>query len=71
VPGNNERSFNTFYGDYIYAAFPNVEIEVIPSEGAMDYSLPQEERLGKWCEEGRSIKSMFETLNDVIAAHFA
>ncbi|PWV97280.1 multiple sugar transport system substrate-binding protein [Paenibacillus cellulosilyticus] len=45
VLDSNEWSFNTNYGDYVNAAFPNVEVQVIPSSSAMDYKLSSAERL--------------------------
>jgi len=56
VLDSNELSFNMYYGDYVNAAFPNVEIEVVPSAGIMDYKKSPEERLKRMkalIEEGK------------------
>lgn len=45
VLDSDERNFNTNYGDYVNAAFPELEIEVISSSEAMDYKLSADERL--------------------------
>ncbi|GFN29920.1 hypothetical protein PCURB6_01800 [Paenibacillus curdlanolyticus] len=41
----NKQSFYSTYGDYIAAAFPNVNVEVVPTEGMFDVKLPFKERL--------------------------
>lgn len=50
VMDSSEWSFSMEYGDYINAAFPNLEVQVISTSDAMDYALPREERLKRMKE---------------------
>ncbi|GMK40523.1 hypothetical protein PCCS19_35790 [Paenibacillus sp. CCS19] len=50
VMDSSELNFNLEYGDYINAAFPNVEIQVISTSDAMNYALPSSERLKRMKE---------------------
>lgn len=47
VLDSNEYGFNMMYGDYVNAAFPNVEVEVVPMGEANSYKLSLKDRIQK------------------------